>query len=109
MCIQFLIRSSFHIQGVIDLRLCTEVVDSEPVKGHKFVFDVCTSERVYHLDAESAEQKEKWVTALCQLLFGEDQQRQPTNPTLPYSCKEECVIYVTDRYSEYTRECFLFV
>ena len=36
------------------------------------MFDVCTSERVYHLNAENAEEKEAWISTLCRLLFGSE-------------------------------------
>ena len=36
------------------------------------MFDVCTSERVYHLNAENAEEKDAWISTLCRLLFGSE-------------------------------------
>ena len=57
-------------KGVINLQLCHKVVSREPVRGHKYVFDVVTSERVYHLNAESADEKDEWIKTLCRLLFG---------------------------------------
>lgn len=55
--------------GVVDLKNCTQVVNREPVKGHRFVFDVHTNERVFHLAADSAVDKHDWVKTLNRLLF----------------------------------------
>ena len=63
--------SSFPV-GVINLQVCNKVISREPLRGHKYVFDVCTSERVYHLNAENAEEKEAWISTLCRLLFGSE-------------------------------------
>lgn len=62
-------------KGVINLQVCNKVVSREPFRGHKHVFDVCTSDRVYHLNAESAEEKDEWIRALCTLLFGGENQQ----------------------------------
>lgn len=59
-------------KGVIMLNSCHLIHSREPVKGHKFVFDVCTAERIYHLAAESAEEKKNWLQTLNNLLFSED-------------------------------------
>ncbi|XP_064401081.1 sesquipedalian-1-like isoform X2 [Halichondria panicea] len=58
-------------KGVINLNSCTQVISREPIKGHKHVFDVHTEERVYHLVAESGEDKQEWVDTLNTLLFTE--------------------------------------
>ena len=55
--------------GVVDLKNCLKVVNREPVKGHKFVFDVHTNNRVFHLAAETAVEKHEWVQTLNNLLF----------------------------------------
>lgn len=62
------------ITGTINLSSCLSVVSlNEPIKNYKFVFDVCTSERVYHLAADSEEERMEWVTTLKDLLFGQQQ------------------------------------
>ena len=60
--------------GVINLQVCQKVISREPYRGHKYVFDVVTSERVYHLNAESAVEKDAWITTLCRLMFGGENQ-----------------------------------
>ncbi len=42
---------------------------TDPIKNYKHVFDVCTEDRVYHLSAESSEDKWSWVNTLQNLLF----------------------------------------
>ena len=54
------------------LNSCHLIHSREPVKGHKFVLDVCTAERTYHLAAESAEEKKNWLQTLNNLLFSEE-------------------------------------
>ena len=68
-------------KGVINLQVCYKVISREPYRGHKYVFDVCTSERVYHLNAENAEEKEEWIKTLCRLLFGSESQTAATAGT----------------------------
>lgn len=55
--------------GVIDLTGCTQVKNREPVKGHKFVFDLHTNDRVYHLAADNSSDKHDWIQTLNGLLF----------------------------------------
>ena len=58
-----------HIHaGVINLSECSKIVHRESIKGHKFVFDVCTHDRVYHLAAESIEEKQQWIGTLNRVL-----------------------------------------
>ena len=59
--------------GVINLNSCTQVKSREPIKGHKHVFDVHTEDRVYHLVAESGEDKQEWIDTLNTLLFTEQE------------------------------------
>ena len=47
------------------------MIPREPIKGHKFVFDVCTEGRTYHLAAETAQEKQDWIQTLNNLLFTE--------------------------------------
>ena len=54
--------------GVIKLSECREIANRESIKGHKFVFDVCTHGRVYHLAAESIEEKQQWIGTLNRVL-----------------------------------------
>ncbi len=46
---------------------------NESIKNYKFVFDVCTSERVYHLAADTEEERLDWVSTLRELLFSPQQ------------------------------------
>ena len=56
--------------GSINLNTCLSVVSSSvPVKNFKFVFDVSTTERVYHLAADSEKERSEWVSTLKELLF----------------------------------------
>lgn len=56
--------------GSIDLNNCISVVSlTESIKNFRFVFDVCTTERVYHLAADSEEERTEWVKTLKELLF----------------------------------------
>lgn len=48
---------------------CNRVSGSAPVKGHKFVLDICTKERMYHLAAETPSEKYEWMETLNDLLF----------------------------------------
>ena len=60
--------------GDINLNSCLSVVTlNEPIKHYKFVFDVCTSERVYHLAADTEEERSDWVSTLKDLLFNPQQ------------------------------------
>ena len=45
------------------------ISSSVPVKNFKFVFDVSTTDRVYHLAADSEEERLDWVSTLKDLLF----------------------------------------
>lgn len=59
-----------HIVGSINLNSCLSVVLlNEPIRHYKFVFDVCTTERVYHLAADTEEERLEWVSTLRDLLF----------------------------------------
>ena len=49
--------------------------EREPIKGHKFAFDVCTVERVYHLACETEENRKLWIDTLNTLLFEEPQKQ----------------------------------
>ena len=66
---------SVRVTGIINLRSCTEVKERDPIKSYKFVFDICTEERVYHLASESEEERQNWITTLNNLLFGESQRK----------------------------------
>ena len=58
------------IAGSINLNSCLSVISSSvPVKNFKFVFDVSTTDRVYHLAADSEEERLDWVSTLKDLLF----------------------------------------
>ena len=58
------------IAGSINLNSCLSVMSSSlPVKNFKFVFDVSTTDRVYHLAADSEEERLDWVSTLKDLLF----------------------------------------
>ena len=59
------------IAGIINLKSCTEVKERDPLKGYKFVFDISTEDRVYHLASETEEERKNWITTLNDLLFGE--------------------------------------
>ena len=61
------------LAGIINLKTCTEVKEREPIKGHKFTFDICTEERVYHLASETEEERREWLDTLNTLLFEEPQ------------------------------------
>ena len=67
-----------HTTGVINLNTCTQVNSREPMKGHRHVFDIHTEERIYHLVAESGEEKQEWIDTLKTLLFT-PQVRRPSN------------------------------
>jgi hypothetical protein len=60
-------------KGVIDLKDCQQVKRSSNVKNHKNVFDIVTTERVYHMSADSAAEKQEWVEALYGILSNEDE------------------------------------
>ena len=61
--------------GVINLKTCTEVRERDPIKGHKFAFDICTVERLYHLACETEEERRVWLNTLNTLLFDEPQKQ----------------------------------
>ena len=67
----YYISISFAHTGVINLKSCTEVKERDPIKGHKFAFDICTFERVYHLACETGEERKVWIDTLNTLLFEE--------------------------------------
>ena len=39
------------------------------LKGHNYVFDICTKERTYHIAAETPTEKFEWMKTLNELLF----------------------------------------
>ena len=57
------------IAGVIDLKNCTRVSGVARIKGHNYVFDICTKERTYHIAAETPTEKHEWMKTLNELLF----------------------------------------
>ena len=62
--------SHYYSAGSINLNTCLSVVSSSvPVKNFKYVFDVSTTERVYHLAADSEKERSEWVSTLKELLF----------------------------------------
>ena len=64
------ISFSLILTGSINLSSCLSVVTlNENIKNYKFVFDVCTSERVYHLAADTEKERLDWVSTLKDLLF----------------------------------------
>ena len=63
--------------GEIDLNKCREIANREAIKGHKYVFDVCTQDRIYHLAAECIEDKQQWIGTLNKVLHGGQVVRQP--------------------------------
>ena len=42
---------------------------SAAVKGHKYVFDVCTPDRKYYLAADTPSEKHEWILTLNEVLF----------------------------------------
>jgi hypothetical protein len=56
-------------KGIINLKGCTRVSGSAPIKGHKFVFDIITKERMYHVAADTPSEKHEWMKTLNDLLF----------------------------------------
>ena len=48
---------------------CYRVSGSAAVKGHKYVFDVCTKDRKYHLAADTPSEKHEWIQTLNEVLF----------------------------------------
>lgn len=75
--------------GVVNLKGCSKIVNREPVKGHKFVFDVHTNNRVFHLAADTAVEKHEWVQTLNNLLFTKPESKlhQPALPQVSWSRK----------------------
>ena len=65
--------SSFSNSGVVDLKDCQQVKRSSNVKNHKNVFDIVTTERVYHMSADSAAEKQEWVEALHGILSNDEE------------------------------------
>lgn len=71
-------------KGTIDLNCCLSVISSSvPVKNFKFVFDVSTTERVYHLAADSEEERAEWVATLKELLFSAQKNGVISRPAPP--------------------------
>ena len=54
--------------------------EREPIKGHKFAFDICTEDRVYHLASETEQERQEWLETLNTLLFV-DPRRQVRAPS----------------------------
>lgn len=78
--------------GIINLKSCTEVKEREPIKGHKFAFDICTFERVYHLACETEEERKDWINTLNTLLFEEPRKQVQYN--LLYLASFQCNLYI---------------
>lgn len=55
--------------GMIELNKCSGVLKREQMKSHKHVFDIVTPTRVFHLSAESMEEREEWVELLNNNIF----------------------------------------
>ena len=55
--------------GMIELNKCSGVLKREQMKSHKHVFDIVTPTRVFHLSAESMEEREQWVELLNNNIF----------------------------------------
>ena len=53
----------------INLNDCSGVLKREPLKGHKHVFDIVTPTRVFHLSADTKEEREDWVDLLNTNIF----------------------------------------
>ncbi|XP_003387588.1 PREDICTED: son of sevenless homolog 1-like isoform X2 [Amphimedon queenslandica] len=56
-------------KGIVNLTECYRVSGSVAVKGHKYVFDVCTKDRKYHLAADTPSEKHMWIQTLNEVLF----------------------------------------
>ena len=50
--------------GLIELNSCSGVLKREQMKSHKNVFDIVTPTRVFHLSADSMEERDLWVDVL---------------------------------------------
>lgn len=60
---------SLFILGIVNLTECYRVSGSAAVKGHRYVFDVCTKDRKYHLAADTPSEKHGWIQMLNEVLF----------------------------------------
>ena len=80
-----LLSLSLSFAGIINLENCSKVTNRENMRGYKHVFDVCTSERKYHLVADSEVEKHDWIDTLNTTLFAGPSQAQsavaPHNPS----------------------------
>ena len=55
--------------GLIELNSCSGVLNREQMKSHKHVFDIVTPTRVFHLSADSSEERDQWVHVLNMNIF----------------------------------------
>ena len=69
--------------GVIKLQTCSKVTNRENMRGFKHVFDVCTSERTYHLVADSSQEKHDWINTLNTTLFTPSRAHKHSSPSPP--------------------------
>ena len=60
--------------GLIDLNCCSGVLNREQMKGHKQVFDIVTPTRVFHLSADTLEERKQWVEVLNTSIFSHHKQ-----------------------------------
>ena len=70
--------------GMIELNKCSGVLKREQMKSHKHVFDIVTPSRVFHLSAESMEEREEWVELLNKNIFLFNQINPVQNISLKY-------------------------
>ena len=71
------------LPGIIKLQTCTKVTNRENMRGFKHVFDVCTSERTYHLVADSSQEKYDWINTLNATLFTPSRIHKHSAPSPP--------------------------
>ena len=98
-----LLRPLF-LAGVIDLRVCIRVESREPIKNYKYVFDVCTGERTYHLSAETSEEKEEWIETLNRTLFSPVPSPPISSQVTVYILPETMAACISD-YTLYCSTC----
>ncbi|KAI6652175.1 Son of sevenless-like protein 1-like [Oopsacas minuta] len=70
--------------GMIELNNCSGVLKREQMKSHKHVFDIVTPTRVFHLSAESTEEREEWVSLLNTNIFQYNHLGPPQNDKPKY-------------------------
>ena len=90
--------------GSINLNSCLSVVSlNEPIKHYKFVFDVCTTERVYHLAADTEEERSEWVSTLKELLYSSQSVRPKTRARLiHYDAVYAFLIFIIGKWIKFT-------